>query len=351
VSGLYHGLQLVEPLFRALFPKRPTGRGFEVPGGRSILFRYYECRSIPTNAAIGGGALLSTVSKPQAPKTGPAPPEPDPYQYGWRYVRKTRPDGAEYLDEVPLTLVDVLHPELGDIILESDPHDSDRAYLKAVCKARLNDDLTAVVLSDCGVDWNIPGVKPLCPDLAVFLGARRQTGWTTFNVAKERARPALVVEVTSPKTRINDVGFKADYYHRAGVPLYVSADVSVEDYDQRQITLIGYERAPRRYKRIKPDKRGFIWLAPVRLWLGLTRDRLGGFFRLACFDPHTGEELGDYTAISQALAASERHRADAEVRAEAEERRANAEARARAEAEARIRKLEAELKRFRGRKS
>ena len=276
---------------------------------------------------------MSTVSKPPAPKTRPTPPEVDPYRYGWRYVRKTRPDGTEYLDEVPLTLDDVLHPELGDVILETDPHDSDRAYLKAVSKARLNDDPTAVVLSDCGVDWNIPGVKPLCPDLAVFFGARRQIGWTTFNMAKERARPVLVVEVTSPKTRINDVGIKVDYYHRAGVPLYVIADVSVEGDDDRQIELMGYEHTPRRYKRIKPDKHGRIWLAPVRLWLGLTRDRLGGFVRLACFDPDTGEELGDYTAISQALAASEHRRAEVEARAEAELRHAQAEARARAKAE------------------
>ena len=32
-----------------------------------------------------------------------------------------------------------------------------------------------------------------------------------------------------------------------------------------------------RYKRVKPDKRGWIWLAPVRLWLGLTRDPQGGY--------------------------------------------------------------------------
>ena len=171
-----------------------------------------------------------------------------------------------------------------------------------------------------------PASNRYAPTWPCFWAARRQIGWTTFNVAKERARPVLVVEVTSPKTRVNDVGIKVDYYHRAGVPLYVIADVSVEGDDDRQIELIGYEHTPRRYKRSKPDKRGRIWLAPVCLWLGLTRDRLGGFVRLACFDPDTGEELGDYTAISQALAASEHRRAEAEARAEAEVRaRAKAE--------------------------
>src|SRR5262249_52850207 len=144
---------------------------------------------------------MSTVSDRPAP---PSPPGPDPFRLGWRYVRVRRPDGTEELDQAPLTLEDVLHPEVGDVIVESDPHDSDRSCLKSVSKVRLKDDATAVVLSDCQVDFNIPGVKPLCPDLAVFLGVRRRTTWSSFNVAREGARPAMVIEVTSPDTRSND---------------------------------------------------------------------------------------------------------------------------------------------------
>jgi hypothetical protein len=117
-----------------------------------------------------------------------------------------------------------------------------------------------------------------------------------------------------------------------------------ESDDERRVELIGYDRMPRRYKRIKPDKRGWIWLAPVRLWLGLTRERLTGIVRLACFDPDTSQELGDYTAISQELAESEHRRVEAEARAEAE-------ATARAEADKRSRSTEAELKQARRRKS
>jgi hypothetical protein len=93
-------------------------------------------------------------------------------------------------------------------------------------------------------------------------------------------------------------------------------------------------------------------------WLGLTRDRLTGIVRLACFDRDTGQELGDYTAISQDLAECEHSRVEAEARAEAEaharaeaEERAHAEAHARAEAEERIRSLEAALTQARRRKS
>jgi hypothetical protein len=96
----------------------------------------------------------------------------------------------------------------------------------------------------------------------------------------------------------------------------------------------------------------------VRLWLGVAPDRHLGFDRLACFEPETGLELGDYTktraelAEARELAEAERRRADEEQRrADEERRRAEDAIRARAEADARIRELEAELKRYRGRKS
>ena len=49
-------------------------------------------------------------------------------------------------------------------------HVNDCFYLKAVFDARLAGDPEALVLADCRVDWNLPGVRPLGPDIAVFLG-------------------------------------------------------------------------------------------------------------------------------------------------------------------------------------
>jgi colicin import membrane protein len=238
--------------------------------------------------------------------------------------------------------------------LESDPHNWDRGYLKEVFDTRLIDDATAVVLSDCQVDFNIPGVKPLCPDDAVFLGVRRRIAWTSFNVAAERARVVLVAEVTSPETRSNDLGIKKDYYHRAKVPWYVIADVTYEAGNERRIELMLFRRMRRVYRREPADERGRVWLEPVGLWLGVTRDARGGFQRLACYDPETDEEIGDYRAISRALEEevkarrrAERARAtEARARRKAE-RQALAEARAREDAEATIRALRAELARAR----
>ena len=153
---------------------------------------------------------MSTVSKTRAPKSRPVPPEQDEYRYGWRYVRITRPDGTEEFDQVPLSLEDVLHPEVGDFTVQTDAHDNDRAYLKSVFKARLRANRTAAVLSDCRVDWNVPGIRPLGPDVAVFFGVRRFIDWATIDVAAEGARPIRVIEVTTPETRSNDIGIKVE---------------------------------------------------------------------------------------------------------------------------------------------
>jgi colicin import membrane protein len=320
---------------------------------------------------------MSTISKSRVPV--PAHPQPDPFRYGWREVRVEGPDGTVSFDQVPLTLEDVLFPETGDFIVQTDPHDSDLNYLKDVFKARLADEPSTAVVSDCRVDWNLPGVRPLGPDIAVFAGVKRYRPWATLDVAKEGVRPLLVVEVTSPDTRKNDVEIKLDYYYRAGVPLYIIADVLEEDELERRLELIAYQHTPAGYERIGADWRGWIWLEPVRLWLGVTRESRAGYQRLACYDPETGEEIGDYTAVSQALADESAARAHAEARAAAAqaqaavaqaqaaaaqaraqaeldarvqaEARARAEGEARAQAEARIQALEAELNRRSGRDS
>ena len=42
----------------------------------------------------------------------------DPFRYGWRYVRRTQPDGTEVVDQVPLSLDDLLYPEEGDFVVQ-----------------------------------------------------------------------------------------------------------------------------------------------------------------------------------------------------------------------------------------
>ena len=296
-----------------------------------------------------------TADDPDHPRPR-SPPKPavDPFAIGWREVSRQLPDGSVVVEQVPLTLADALHPREGDTIVQNTVHDRDWTYLRNVIQCRVADDPTALVLADTKVLWE-DGVHH-SPDVAVIFSVTEpDRPRSQFDVAAEGVRPRLIVEVVSPATRPNDVIDKVEHYHRYRVPLYVILDREREDNPPR---LIGYHWRPRRYVPLPPEDDGRLWLEPVGLYLGV-RDG-----RVVAYDGDTGEELGDYTAVSAALAAEqqradaeheradgEKQRADAErQRTDAEKKRADVE-RQRADAEkqradsaaARIQQLEAEL--------
>ncbi len=299
---------------------------------------------------------MSTVRTQRAPRV--RPDESDPFFYGWRHVEVLRPDGTEDLDQVPLTLEDVLHPKEGDHIVNSQEHADDVIYLRDVPGAQLIDDPHAAVLFDVGVDFNLPRIRPLCPDLAVFFGIARRRGWSMFDVKAERAKCALVIEVTSDSTRKNDFGKKFKYYYRAGVAVYVIVNEFMENKTHRRLELIGYRHAPSGYEKIPLSTDGRIWLEALGVWLGVSPQSVTGGDRVACFDPATNQEIADYAAITKArnvaeakaaqaqqvAAKAQQQAAKAQQRAAKAQQKAKAEAQARMAAEARIRELEALLK-------
>ena len=65
--------------------------------------------------------------------------EADPFRYGWRYRPHERPDGKIEYEQVPLTLEDVLHPQMGDVMPKNTAHDRNRTYLSTVLLARMAD--------------------------------------------------------------------------------------------------------------------------------------------------------------------------------------------------------------------
>ncbi len=243
----------------------------------------------------------------------------DPFRYGWRYIQREDEDGALVVEQVPLTLEDVLHPQVGDQVTHSEAHQRRRTYLYDVLRAQLADDPTAVVLQDVRVAWDVPGLGAHGPDLAVILGVRERKNWSTFDVAEEGVRPALIIELTSPETAVLDRSAKLDEYELAGVPLYVLVD-PVTLRREPALRLLGYQLVAEVYQMLAPDERGRLWLAPARTWLGVEANEI------VCYD-EAGQALGGYRALAAALDA--------------------AEARA-AEAEARVHALEAELRRLRG---
>jgi Uma2 family endonuclease len=257
---------------------------------------------------------------------------PDPFRFGWRWVKSSLGNGAsDESMQVPLTPDDLLHPQEGDEIPENTTQERDRTYLASVLRLSLRDRPRVRVLSDCLVSWGVRGLRNHSPDVSVF-ARLRDPQWEggLFRVGVHGARPVLVIEVVSPdaadpRVRVNDVVTKVDHYYRAGVPLYAIIDQEEEGGPR---TLLGYRRGARGFARMRLDEQGRLPLKPVGLMLGL-RDNVA-----VCWDARTGEEILDLTGMAQARAA------EAEARKTAEA--------ALAAAQERIRELEA---RSRGRRS
>jgi Uma2 family endonuclease len=74
-----------------------------------------------------------------------------------------------------------------------------------VLRYRYRDDGSAAVFYDVGIFWDAPGIKNHSPDLSLIFGVKQQKEWKTFHVRTEGVRPALIIEVTSPDTRVNDL--------------------------------------------------------------------------------------------------------------------------------------------------
>jgi colicin import membrane protein len=260
------------------------------------------------------------------------------------------------LHQVPLTADDVLHPQVEDFIMHTTAHDDDCDYLRDVFKARAAGKPGAVVLHDCRVDFNVPGVRPLGPDITVFFDVRRVKTWSTFYVAKEGVKPVLVTEVSATAIRNNDLGIKIDFYHRAQVGYYIIVDREGEM--DGPVLLIGRRYRPDGYELMPLDDRGRLWLEPLGVRLGVENDRV------VCYDGATDEKIEGYVGQVQARAAEGQARVAAEVQAVAavqaraaaevlaaaavQARVAAAEAQARAVAEARLRQVEEEMRRLRG---
>jgi colicin import membrane protein len=282
------------------------------------------------------------------PPLPPTPPLQETPFYGRRYLRRRDADGRETLEEVPLTLEDLLYPQIGDKTPKCPQHQMECSYLANVFRSRFAGDFSVAVLSDCLIDWGIPSQRNHKPDLAVFRNLRvpLDPQLEPFRLIPSGGRVVLVIEVVSPDCRDNDVVRKPEDYHRLDIPLYVLIDQQRERGPRQ---LHGYRWTPAGYEELPLDAGGRLFVEPVGLLLALE----DGW--IACYDARSEMRIGDYQEISQALQeeasarrAAEQYAAAQQARADAEQIRADAE-HARAETfEQRLRELEAELRRLRG---
>ena len=96
-------------------------------------------------------------------------PDEQPF-YGWRYLKRTQPDGIEKYEEVPLRKEDLLYPEEGDTVVQKPPHMRNLEYCHINLMAWYRDDPSVVVLGDCRIDFGAAGVQPLGPDIVALFG-------------------------------------------------------------------------------------------------------------------------------------------------------------------------------------
>jgi len=189
------------------------------------------------------------------------PDHADPYFYGWREVRE---NGV--LVNVPLTREDMLHPQEGDHVTVNDPHVQLCIDLYVIIRGVLKDIPGAWVFHDMSVFWDVPGMKSNGPDFTVVLNRRKSDSPSSFDVAEEGVRPALLIEVTSPSTCSGDLVEKVQMYAQAGVPFYAIIDI----VPRRNVTiprLIGYRLVDGEYEHVNPDEFDRLWLESLQIWL------------------------------------------------------------------------------------
>jgi len=300
------------------------------------------------------GESLRKMPANWEPETVPG--KADPFRFGWRWRSVHLPSGEVLDEQVPLTADDLLDPQPGDQVGQSQLHWEMLFLLARILDwfYEVRDDVTLAV--DLKMLWRIPGLKEPSPDLAVIPGVRRKIdpARTSFDVVEEGVRPCLIVEVVSasdPEIRRNDYDKKVKIYQQVGIPEYVILDPPTSVTEGR-LLLLGYRLGrDGQYRRIKPDAQGRLLSETTGLLFGVGEDGQTPVI----FNAQTGERLLDpkeqagraqetVARETEARKAAEAQAAyEATARKAAEERAAH-EAEARKTAEAELARLRAELK-------
>ncbi len=259
-------------------------------------------------------------------------------RFGYRDVYRSLPDGTTTIDRVPLTLDDLLHPQVGDVAMISSKHDLERDYLANIFRTRLANVPGSLVLSDTMIDWggDPPGMRHHSPDLMVLLGVREERKtWTSFNVVEQKCRPSLIVEVVSPTYRANDTVTKVEDYLRCRVGCYAIVDREKHDDPPRLVARVLRGNS---WRPLAPNDNGWLWLEAVGVYLSIVDQRV------RCIHPTTLAVLGDpvENALTLEFTAG-RLEAERELRMLAEDR-IDREMEARRAAEARVAELESQLR-------
>ena len=238
----------------------------------------------------------------------------DSFRYGSRWRRVRLPNGEVTEQQVPLTVEDLLDPQPGDEVTQSDPHFEFLVQLATLLRGHYLPREDVMVAGDMKMMWGVPGLKQPAPDIAVIPGVRRKydPDRGSFDVRKEGASPCLVIEVVSAldsEVRRNDYEKKVEIYERAKVPEYLILDPPTA-VTQGRLLWTGYRLdAGGRYRRIQPDAQGSLLSETTGLLFGTEGDGK----TLSILDARTGERLLDPAEARARAAEAEIARLRAEL--------------------------------------
>jgi Uma2 family endonuclease len=223
------------------------------------------------------------------------------------------------MDAITTTATQIHYPETdGKPMAETDVHIDAMIYLREALKDHFRDAPEVYVAANMLLYYE-EGNPAACvaPDVFVVQGVAKHER-RIYKLWEEGQPPAVVCEITSKGTRLEDLGTKRALYAMLGVREYFVYDPLGE---YLQPPLQGYRLQEGEYQRLPPGSAGEL----VSQVLGLELRVEEG--RLRVINPATGDRL---------LTPAE---AQAARRAEATARRA---------AEAELERLRAELARLRG---
>lgn len=282
--------------------------------------------------------MAEPVRKMPADREPESTPSDDPFRYGSRWRRVRLSNGEMVEQEIPLTLEDLLDPELGDEVTQSAPHGDWFVRLGYLFQRHYEARDDVLVLLDVKMLWGIPGLKRPSPDIAIIRGIRdKKAHRRSFNVRKEGVRPCLIIEIASPdddEVRANDYVRKVEIYQRAGIPEYLILDMPTPKTQDRLLLTAYRLGTDGRYQKIEPDSEGRLLSETTGFLFGVESDGK----TLWLLDTTTGESPLDTP--------EERARRTADEARKAAEESAAREAEARKAVEAELARLRAELERL-----
>jgi Uma2 family endonuclease len=217
----------------------------------------------------------------------------------------TNEEGQKQLLYFPLTETDFLHPEEDYHLPSNTFHENTRTELKEILQRRYGQREDVGVFGDLIIEWGIEGLRQHCPDVCVIFGLQdKQKDRSKFIVPEEGTKPAIVMEVVSPRYRTADREKKVKQYAQAGVEEYLIFDRRRYRGELRD-EMLGYRLEAGIYVPIVPDEEGKILSQTLNIWFGMREGKV------MLFEGSTGEPLLTSQALEQ-LAQREQQRAEEE---------------------------------------